>query len=758
MAIFGNDLSTNPYAVDVPPFRVFVAALITPGANPTWGEFEEEPRLKVIEMFRGSSIAGQSYATVQFVPAPPDGDGDILDVEDAGTVLLPGMRVRICVGDDDTPRCIWAGYAVRVSLSIAEGQENATWRLAGPEWLWGAEGNNTGASLVFDGQGRRLPAADDAYQSDTTTITDFEAWEVFTDLPPVFNPDGRKNMALGQSKLTAGSDPLLGHVFEEPDRQVIGADVAGFWTIREALKYLTSFGVTATGIAAPDLDTSAIPADAVVESVNVDGLSLWEALKAVCGPQYAFIVDTRPADGQDFAGFKLTFFSRSESLGADAILWLDERFTNAVDATACITRLDATKDTTKIVNDVTVYGTRLRHVVLRYHGFQTVGLATAKKPLCLQHGWTKADGNLEDFAGVDNAIDAAALDATGIDTWQENYVTTGSNFAANRHVFRLFVWNESREWRNLASPTADEQPHYTGLSAATSQSWYMPDLAGLLGSSYPIRRRPFRDTLYPDGSPDSYRRLRPTVFIAYNKADTPNSTESLSPWLRLPTNTYQIDPDRGALWITREDLATWYPFIDLAADEILDAYTFATHLLQGRLRIAVECCVEADDNQLGHAGYDGSGGIPLARLTTARAPANFLKADTYNDGQGFIITSLSPEPIDDSARAADFARQARDRARDAQFHASILVTADWPEQAIGKFIRTIGGRGIPMDTGTGRGAQIVAMVMDPETMNWELLTESAALALKAELRKKPFGPRRRVTAMNLPAQFEDVQD
>jgi hypothetical protein len=50
------------------------------------------------------------------------------------------------------------------------------------------------------------------------------------------------------------------------------------------------------------------------------------------------------------------------------------------------------------------------------------------------------------------------------------------------------------------------------------------------------------------------------------------------------------------------------------------------------------------------------------------------------------------------------------------------------------------------------------MVMDPETMNWELLTESAALALKAELRKKPFGPRRRVTAMNLPAQFEDVQD
>jgi hypothetical protein len=755
MAIFGTDPSANTYAVDVPPFRVFVAALVTPGESPEWGDFEEEPRLKVVEMFRGSSVAGQSYATVTFVPAPPDTAGDALDVEDTGEVLLPGMRVRICVGET-TPRCIWAGYVVRASLSIGESMESATWRLAGPEWFWGAEGNTTGASLIFDGQGRRLPTADDTYQADNSTQSAFADWDVFTDLAPVFNPDGRKNMATGNIELTNDDEPLIGHVFEEPDRKVLNTDVAAYWTLRDALKYLTSFGVAATGILAPDFSTSAIPADAVVENVSVDGMSLWEALRAICGPQYAFYVDTRPSDDEDFSGFRLVFFDRSASLGLPADLWLDERLTNAADATACITRLDATKDTTKIVNDVTVYGTRLRHVCLRYHGFRTVGLATAKKPLALQHGWTKADGNLLDFAGDVNTIEPAIT--ADDDTWQDTYVTTGKDFPANRHVFRLFIWNEAREWRNLASPTPEEQPHYTGLAGGTSQSWNMPDLSAMLGDEYPIRRRPFHDTLYPDGTPDSYRRLRPTAFIAYNKDASPDSSETLTPWMRLPTSTYHIDPDRGALWITREDLADWYPFLELGADPVLDNMTFATCLLQGRLRLAVECCIEADDNLIGHSVYDGTGGIALARLATARTGTKFLKADTYDDGQGFIITTLTAESIDDTTRANKMADQAKEGARDAQFHASILVTADWPEQPIGKSIQSIGGRNIPMTVGTDRGAQIVAMVMDPETMNWELLTESAALALKAELRKKPFGPRRRVTSMNLPAQFEDVQD
>jgi len=732
VGIFDTASSSSPRSVAVPPFVVYVGQITGAGSSVSWGAMTHQPRLKPINMSRGSSVTGMSEATLKLVPLATAG-GD-LDVTAGVTVLKRGDRVSIGVQEGESVRWLWAGYCVRDVVNVGEEAENRTWKCLGPEWFWGSDSPNAGAGALVYGQSRMLPDGDDGYLSDIYEyVVAFDEHALFTGLPTVFNPLGRPNAHAGQAKLTTGTPGIEGIIFTEPDKK-IGTDiVAVHWGICDAARWLTlTFNDPAvTKIDVDDwaaTETVLQSAGGQIRDVDVNGLSLWAALKRAIGPNYAFYVDPKPTDGA-WGGFKLVFFARTS--GDAASFTLNARGTAASAAVASVTRLQASFDVTKTATRAYAYGKRLRHIVLRYHGCRTTTLAAGKKPLSLQHGWTEA---ITDYAAGDPLqVDLAALDSLSkAEEWQERYTTKGSEFDKYKHVFRLFIWNEAGEWHG-PGPT---------YAPNAGMDWISPDLADLFAPNlHTRRRRRLLDTIYRNTAGDEFYRVPPAVFLAYDKAEAANDgAESLTAWIKVASSNYRLDESRGALWFTHQDLAQWTPFLDAALENERDGsdtdqQTFATLLAQGRLRIAIECCVEDDMGLEGDSTFNApTAGIPMMRKVVSFAGARYLKVTKYDDGQGFIMAN-SGDAIDDTDALTELAEQIRDAGQDATIHTSILAAADWPSQSIGKFITTIAGRNISLASSGTRATQIVAAVMDVEAMKWEYLTESAALALRQGMRR-----------------------
>jgi hypothetical protein len=245
---------------------------------------------------------------------------------------------------------------------------------------------------------------------------------------------------------------------------------------------------------------------------------------------------------------------------------------------------------------------------------------------------------------------------------------------------------------------------------------------------------------------DAFRRIRPQLFLAIMGSDG----VTLGPWLKVSTSKYKLDDERAAVWITADDLSTWCPFDKEQEPELNlpnDGRSFATLMYQGVLRLALEGCVEGDKAKISSPALPSDSGSPFYRCHAISAGPEFILMADYDGGDGFVLAAPGTL-VDDTADADTIAAQALDAGKDAQVHSSIMVEPDWPLQAIGLTIDAIAGRGIAMMTGqsalTGRGAQIVSFRMDAETLKWELLTESAALALKDTLRKSSVADKQRM--------------
>jgi hypothetical protein len=526
---------------------------------------------------------------------------------------------------------------------------------------------------------------------------------------------------------------------------------------------------TKSGITDPDFETMTDITDGdIIRHTMIEGLGLWAALKEICGQKYGFWIDPRPT-GMTWDGFAINFFNRAG--GGAANLHLDPRGTAIGDATPCVSRLDLTSDIEKVVNKVSIHGKYLYHLSLRYLGGTTD--ANGDKVNLLQHGWSKSEGDLKDYAGqvnpnyVSGSTDPAkkgryevtevTISAAGagvLSDWRSKFTTSGVDYEQYKHIFRLFVWNEAGEWRG--DGTDPNSPIYYPNTNGASFDWVYPSVKELWAGAYEHvrRRRPLVDGKWLDNTVDKFRRTRPQLFIAIMGVDG----VTLGPWLKVSTSKYKLDEQRAAVWITADDLAVWCPFDKEQEPELNlpnDGRSFATLIYQGVLRMALEGCVEGDKTRISSPALPVDSGSPFYRCHAISTGAEFLKMADYNPGDGFVLTSPGTL-VDDTADADLIANQALEAGKDAQVHSSILVEPDWPLQVIGLTIDTIAGRGIPMLTGqsalTGRAAQIVAFRMDMETIKWELLTESAALALKDTLRKASVERRERKTERDLDAK------
>lgn len=758
MGIFGtsNPSGQAPF-VRVPPFVVRTSRVTPnedPTQDPTWGDFKNEPRLAVGPIRRGSTAGDRSGAELRLVTGPPFGPQ--IDVENAAEVLKVGDRVVIGLPDRGKPGgVLWlfGGYCTKVRTTIGN-REQCSFSLSGPEWVWGGPSAGAGAHWVIDGQVRRGPAGDAAYLADVDTLTPAAQLVRCTDLPAVFNPDGRGNATVTNIVLSElDEEPeRKARVWEEPDRRATGEEISAKWTMRQAVNFLCQYwnDPEASGIAVPDFDelSEVIPEGRIIRDVNVDGLGLWAALAKVIGPEFGFYVTTAPLTvaGDAWAGFRLKFFARS--VGEEADLWVNPRGTSLYKARASVTRCDWGRDVGKVVNRVGVQGSQTRFIKLLYYGGLTPGLTNVQGKAALQHGWKKSEGDLSTFAGTGygggQAVDINTIESKDADTqklWRDRYTTRGREFAAYGHVFRLFVWNEAAEW---FGGEGDERPAYG--PAGTVVDWTVPELEDIADDpdhpgQYCRRRRPLLDTLYPGSKVDGYSRVPPSLYMTVTANSYAAEPMPSGPWVRV--NNWEKDPDRAAIRLKHEDLAEWFPLEKCEElDDQLRYLSFATLLHLGRLRMMLECSVQIDQALERAAERTAESGSPLVREVVTRKAQDFLKTFVYPD----VLTnptSLTPAEIDHGADALAMAEHQRAAGQDAQIHSSISVAADAGEEHIGRIVRVIKGRNIDLSSAGARGAQIVAMTLDVQGMRWELLTESAAMESRRAANAGRFSRRRK---------------
>ena len=736
MSIFSTDDSKSPLTVDVGEFDVYTAAVENgddPTVDPTWDGWKIRPELKFLGAFYGSSIAGMSYAKIKLAPGAPEFTND--DVEEYSNLNI-GDRVCIVQSGTGSDNILFAGYCLGGRIEISGSAEALHFRIVGPEWIWG-DHEVGGAWKPISGQVRRTADADDAWVADPTHINSISTQLYrFTNDRCVFNPGGRKNMTLDDVYLDDDSTQL-GRCWDTPERLVSGTLRTASWTVLQACKTLELWfnEPKTSGIANPDWSKAGIDSTQTLPQTDVEGMGLWGAMKKACGPEYGFFVDPRGSSDWEPAGtqwgpFNISFFTRGQ--GPAVSVYLNERGTSITNARASVARLEAQKSIEKTVTKATVLCRLVRHIKLQYRGDQTPAAASAasQKNLLLQHGWTASDLSLGTYVGsgiYNTTIDARSIDASGStnsDLWRDQYTTRGKYFAKFQHAGRLFVWNESAEY--AGTPT---------YGASSTKAYFAPSLTGIAdGENADVgklcrKRRRIIETPYYDTSIDQWRRVRPLLFLKAVKPGTENS----GTWTRVPTAHWRLDPERASIWITAPDIAEWYPLgddQDPVEPSINDNRSFATLLYSGDLRMTLEGSIEADCCIKQTADRQAVAGSPFVREISIRADHEYVKSEVFADGVD-SQTGLTAATVDNTADAMTVATQYRNSGQDQMTHASILCSADWPLQPIGGILTTIQGRSVSMTGGpSGRGAQIVAVHLDPESMKWEMLTESTALKLR----------------------------
>lgn len=737
--------------IDVPPFVVYVSKVTESAKDqPKYGNWFFENRLRCVDIFGGSSIAGQSYAKIQLITGE-DGTGNkTVDIEESSTILWHGDRVAI--GLQRTPKQIdwkFCGYCLSANMSIDIEAERRIYKIVGPEWIWG--GSNTGAGTIktVAGQAHRLYAADDAWQKKPATVSKFADWEIFSNEKAVFNIGGKANCARDDVILTSPQSKMAqvkGKIWESPNRRIKSVDVATVWDMRNACKTIvTVFGeLVFSGIEAPEwTEVPMLLADKMRET-NVEGVGVWEALKRICGAKYFFMVEPFPTDkdgeattvsGKSWGPFKLKFFDRTK--GTEANLVLNRKGTQMSQAQASVKRLESVRDISGTVNKVVVRGTFIRSLRLYYFGGATPGMPMKNRKIAFQNGWGTNDEDIADYA-VGAAKEVTPIyhpDAGSRTRWLTRYVTSGAQFPQYWNVFRRFTWNEAGEEDTLRSAK------YAGFNL----NYYAPDLDDIADNPdkpkkwYRHRRKPI-DTFYlRSPQVNSWEKHPPTLYMA---AATSKDDANVGNWKwhRISESHFKLDSDRASFTITVEDIGEWKPFYKHDSEEggaqawPDDERSFGTLLASGVLRMCLECSIVCDGSLEGTAERKAGTASPFVREIVIPAADNFIVCTAYSDGFNSPSGQASLV-LDQRADAVQYAKTTQSSSDDEQIHASVITSGDWAFQSIGSLISTIKGRNINLKSAGGHGAQIVAYRIDPTSLHYEYLTETVALALLARERK-----------------------
>lgn len=608
------------------------------------------------------------------------------------------------------------------------------------------------AGQAVCGQWHKAAARDDQeINGQASAATARRSYVCSTGLPAVFNPDGRPNASGCEFRLASlyDSESLQSagcRVFETPGREVRDSSgetvvCATHWTAYAAVRSLVEW-VDDYQVISPQSDWDAIEdllGQTVIGEVNVQGLSLLEALRAVLLP-VGFGFALEPWAELSAVGSETTARRRHRlrvfALRGTAVTTVRlpmapvERgrlpLSSRLGQQALVQRVDYLRDLHHVTNQVVVVGDRRRRQVILEFNYRTQG--QGKRDLVPL--WDPTEHDLADWA-VDGVVDPTLWSATGSHTaavFDRRYNKRGSEHHLYQHVFRTFVWNEDGAFCCLGHDLPD-----------------LGDFGVGDGTNFVRRPRPVGRSLLRDESTGRVRNFPARVQMGIDNEDLELT------WLDVPEAV--ILPDRAGFTITRNVLAgagegeTWRPYhgcLAKAADgqtlhEKYGHYTYLTllhnTLRQDGLRLCMRLIgsVECDDATIAVEGRQVDSAWPFEATRVVYAPSRF-KWRQVPEGTDLSLAPNRRDERDDAADALAYARAVRQACQQAVGHGSVVLRGLHRGYCPGLAVPSTSGRRVDFSVdGGGRAAYpvIVAVRYDftEGVHKTELVLDSSLLAL-----------------------------
>lgn len=709
-----------------PTMRLYHAQVVTSASQPGWLAGRPLSGWQPMQLTWASNGNPSTLTLKGPVGLAPGQEATVrpedLDLLDGDMITL--VQTGRSSGFADTGGIEWfRGYVVRRKIAISPDGEYLVIT------AHGAEARLKGRSVC--GKWHKTASADDSEIQGSLTAAQATRSNVFASaLPVIFNESGRPNASASSWKLA--DSPLSGQdreckVFESPGREVLNngsATVsAGWWTAYQALRSLVEYHDNYEVIS-PHTSWSQIRSvlgDCAIGEVNVDGMDLMEAIRAVLLPRgFGFALEPwAAANGSDEYGLarhRLVVFSmRNPPAVKFPRLVSDRRGRVSADSgigqRSEVQHLTFLRDAAGIYNEVTVIGDQKRlQIVLE---FNNDSQGRDLHPL-----WNTQTHALASWA-TNDVIDPWRWPDYGsytFDNFSAMFNRGGSDYWQYRHVFRSFAWNED-----------------AALTPVISQT---PDLSdyGLGGSGLYIRRpRPLASSFTYD-SDGQAARLHPRKVQLGIVGDDDS-------WIDVPAEIWN---DRAGFTLATGLLAgsrgdgQWYPYAGHAQHAAtygkLHYLTLLHNALRDggehKLRLRLTGSVECDVAVGASAPRTVGSAWPFRAQKTVRLTNRFR----WREIQDQPFSSGSPSAsVDDRDEALSYAERIRDSQEQCTGHGSIVLRYLTRSYVIGDGIAGTAGRSVNLRVdGSGEHASwpvVVAVTWDFEqgTNKTELLLDSPRL-------------------------------
>lgn len=670
-------------------------------ANTNEGPLYRPPQLTV---YRTASDGTEIDVTSEWVPvvmqwgtsgrhssltlerAMGDVDGLMNHVEDFMREPETGNQFRL-VQSGETPVEWFRGRVALEQSTVQASPDREAYRITvyGPEL--GLE------EKVVRGAWFPIASADNALAAGTSTVVERdEVWQSY--LPAVFNPGDMTLDGVSGSKPNASFSSFdydnrgwpICPVFAHPGRRILGTDgnvsyAAVHWTAYMAVRSLVEWIDFYDTISVQTTDWKSIETllkdehgEAIqLRHVNVTGMTLPEAMRAVLQPLgFGFAVEPWAGDDGKHALRVFSLHVPATFKRPPMVPLATPRHSTSSEQgrRAQVQRLEFARDAHNIANEIIVVGDEWRReVTLEYNG--TDG--------DLWPAWDCDEDDLADYArdnkvgGSDNAfLDRAAFLAA-----------YGTQDAANRHVFRTFVWNEDGRW------------NWSGNA--------IPDLSAYGDADGNVSRRP-RPVQGRFGDYDDARQQRSPALVEIQIAGVSAT--------RIPLRSAQVLTDQAGFTITEPDLVRFRPYaeakgaaysayrgwswLSMLHDTIRDPQGPRTIKLFLTGSVALDRCVVATASRRNDSAW------PTSRPKLVYLPD---RLKYRQEGTTPVYDSIDADVVDDTETAQTIADRTQDALEDAVGHGSLMLRGLHRTYVPGDGIDRTDGREIPLTVDAASGSK-----------------------------------------------------
>ncbi len=440
-------------------------------------------------------------------------------------------------------------------------------------------------------------------------------------LPAVFNPSGQPNASGSCWRLSDRAEGYRSRVFVSPGRIGPGSSLAAVhWdpcsAVRSLVEWLDGYRIVSPATRWDRIE--AILGDSTLEEVNVDGLTLPEAIDAVLTPLgFGFAFEPWSTSGKH----RLIVFDRSgrHEGRSPRLAPGNMAMSDPPARLAEVQELSFVRDARRIRNDVTVLGDQKR-VQLRLE-FNHDPLQRSLHP-----AWHPESPYLALLTSpVTGGISPRTWSQETLEEFVNRYHRDGADQATYRNALRSFTWNEDLAWNDLSTVEPPDPGSLSEHLVDQQGQWVVrprkPGPAFQRGNVAPGRTlRPARATLSIEDCPEAQVAIPAQIWPescglsldidSFFRLNSTGVHGEFKPFASLAPGPLLIDG------IDRGDQIRQADYLDLLHNTLAGTSGL-------RIKLHLDCSIETDTPVEGKVAFDADSPWPLPRRKQVRWPHRF---------------------------------------------------------------------------------------------------------------------------------------